>query len=277
MIYWRIWFNVIIHCWPITTVQQLLQRREIREYSRLVLLQCSCCSNLSDVAVSGGGPRRPQCPISLLPQQLGGADQHHRHTHHQPCLHPVHQPAACSRGPPDSQRPAPHVGQLHPHRHLRHRQRLRHAPQPARRTRPRDSGSRRRRGTPVSRPLHQPHHSRQPHEPPAGGSHSGLEARTDSRGQPRHPCGGGCSRGQSGGPGSGPRARPAQPGPATHHPAAERLRTADVQLLEQRLEVQVTSHSQTLSHSRVDFVKLYKALITVTQMPLQSHGKWMKL
>ncbi|XP_028277163.1 PR domain zinc finger protein 15 isoform X3 [Parambassis ranga] len=51
----------------------------------------------------GGGPDRPQCSIGLIPQQLSGFDQHHRHPHHQPCPCPVYQPAACRCGSPDSQ------------------------------------------------------------------------------------------------------------------------------------------------------------------------------
>lgn len=190
---------------------------------------------------SGGGPSRPQRSLSRLTKQLGGADQHHRHTHHQPRPRPVHQPSACSCGPPDRHRPAPHPGQLHTHCHLRRRQRLCHAPQPPSRTRPRDGGPWRWRSTSVSRPLHQRHHSGEPHGTPAGGPNSGLEACNGSWRQPGHPRGGGCPRG-SRGPESRPGARPAPPEPATHLTAAEWLRTADVQLLERRLEVLVTSH-----------------------------------
>lgn len=192
-----------------------------------------CFSDWASAAVSGRRPCRPQCCISLLPQQLCGTDQHHCHTHHQPRPRTVHQPAACSRGPPDSQRPAPHTGQFHPHCHVRHGQRLCHAPQPTCWTRPGDGGSWWQRSASVSCALYQSHYSGQPHGSPAGYADSRMEACTNSRGQSGHPSGGG-------GPESGPRARPSQPEPAAHSAAAERLCTADVQLLS-RLEVLVTS------------------------------------
>lgn len=159
-------------------------------------------------AVSGRGAYRPQCSVSVVPQQFSGADQHYRHTHHQPRAHPVHQPAAGGRGSPDGQRPAPNAGQLHPHCDLWHSQWLRYAPQSSHGARPRDSGAWWEHRTSVSCPLYQSHHSGQPHGPPAGRPNSGLEACAGSWGQPGQPGGGGDSGGLSGGPEPWPRSRP---------------------------------------------------------------------
>ena len=196
---------------------------------------------------TGSGPGWAQHLVGVLPLQLGGSPQHHGDVHQRGDTGPVHQPAAGDRGVPEPQRAAHHARQLHPHRHLRHRQRLGHAAQPPpgaeRRHRRRDRGGSflgGGRGRPVGCPLHQPHHLRQPHLASAGAAGPHVEAGHARRGDPHRPCHRRSPRrrpdrlpGRPGPAAGRGGAGPANPGPGfwASTAAAGHTSPADVQLL----------------------------------------------